>query len=240
MPMSVCSEIAFGALAAATNDMMRSTNRVLGERANMDSKSSLAAARVAAAALVALALGAISCLLVGPAEAHTADRTDPRGDVWRPKGFDGWKRARTVPNVDVREFVVRNAAHRVVIKARYTNLVANADELDLSVDFKSAGAMRTVSAQVNSGSPDGFFVVTTPSRRVKCDLRGQVDYDDETIRVVVPHRCIGKGDWLRFDPMNRRYNEQTGIRYDDPMTRAGETYAWSPRLHRGMTARAAG
>ena len=83
-------------------------------------------------------------------------------------------------------------------------------------------------------------MVTTPNRRVACDLTGKVDYDDETIRVVLPHRCVGKGDWLRFDPMNRRYNEATGIRYDDPMTRRGETYAWSTRLHRGTTARTAG
>jgi hypothetical protein len=206
----------------------------------MNNKSSLAPARVGTAALTALALGAVASLFVAPAAAHTAERTDPRGDVWRPKGFDGWKHARTVPNVDVREFVVRNAAHRVVIKARYTNLVANSDELELSVDFKSAATMRTVSAQANSGSPDGFFVVTSPGRRVECDLSGNVDYDAETIRVVVPHRCIGKGDWLRFDPMNRRYNEQTGIRYDDPLTRRGETYAWSTRLRRGTTARAAG
>jgi hypothetical protein len=206
----------------------------------VNNKSSSGPARVGAAALAALALGAISSLLVAPAEAQSADRTDPRGDVWTPRGFDGWKHARTVPNVDVREFVIRNDGRRVVIKARYTNLVANDDELDLSVDFKSAAMVRTVSAQINSGSPDGFFAVTTPSRRIECDLTGKVDYDDDTIRVVVPHRCIGKGDWLRFDPMNRRYNEQTGIRYDDPMTRRGETYAWSTRLHRGATARAAG
>lgn len=201
--------------------------------------SSLGPGRARAVALLALALGAISSLCAKPAEAQTVERTDPRGDVWRPQGMHGWTHARSVPNVDVREFVVRNDAHRVVIKARYTDLVANEDELDLSVDFKSAAAtVRTVSAQVNSGVPEGFFVVSTPFRRVDCDLTGKVDYDDETIRVVVPHRCIGKGDWLRFDPMNRRYNEETGIRYDDPMTRRGETYAWSPRLHRGTTARA--
>lgn len=187
------------------------------------------------------ALGLALTTLAGavPAGAQTVDTSDPRGDVWKPVGLDGWKHAKTVPNIDVRQFVIRNRKHVVVIKARYTNLVANDDELQLSVDFKTPTThQRTVTASLSHGEVG--FGVGTPSRSIKCDLHGQLDFESETIRVVVPHPCIGKGEWLRFDAMNRRFNEATGLRYDDPVTGEGDTFEWSERLYRGSSTRSAG
>lgn len=190
--------------------------------------------------LLAGVVGGLLSPGITPADAQQVVRADPRGDVWEPRGFHGWKRAETAPNVDTRGFRLANGEHRVVIKARYTDLVANEDELMLSVDFKSGATERTVSAQVGPGEREGYFVVSTVSDRVECDVAGSVDYQAETIRIVVPHHCIGQGDWFRFDVKNCRFNEGTGVLCDDPMTRRGDTFAWSAKLYRGAAARSDG
>ncbi len=183
--------------------------------------------------LAVVALGAVPAL---PASAEPSVIDDEVGDVWKSPDLFHWSRAEVTRNVDIRTFEVRNGIRQVVLRVEYVNLVANRDQTSLTVWFRSDYARsRVLFAEFDRGYRNGWFDVTTMGTgEIDCIPKGEVNYRADTVRVVIPHACVARGDWLEFDVTTSMGRGQSPIAFsDDPMTSGPNKVGWSDEVRRG-------
>jgi hypothetical protein len=188
--------------------------------------------RLAAAGLAILAA------LVVLAPAASAERTisrDGAGDTWSPEGYDGWEPTGSPPNVDLVRTSLNHRAARVVLTARYTDLVRGEDVIDFTVRLRSAaGRAWRLFVYASYDSPVTFRMVErAPDRSACAGFAGTLSFARNTVRLVVPRRCLGNPDWVKYGALAERYNEGAGLSVDDALSASPEPRTWSPRVHGG-------
>ena len=190
---------------------------------------------------LAVTVGAALTMLLSaapPSHGERAVLTDGRGDVWSPKGANGWERQGSVVNTDLRRTRLVHGTDSLKVKAKYRNLkrrVSDEIRFDLTVR-NNQGELFDILVQT-----DWLFRSTTVSvwdalayETVSCDAAsGSASVVKETITFTVPRSCLGDPTWLKFFGHAESYAESRGLFVDDISTARPEAEAWGPRLSSG-------
>jgi hypothetical protein len=187
--------------------------------------------------LSALAVAVTVALVVLPPAASADNKVsrDGAGDTWSPEGFDGWEATGSPRNVDLVRTSLNHRAARVVLTARYTDLVQRDDEIDLTFSLRTnAGRAWRLFVRASYNDPATFRLGERAPDRTECDgVTGSLSYARDTVRVVVPRRCLGNPQWITYAALAEMYNEGDGLFIDDALSPSPEPRTWSSRVHVG-------
>ena len=187
---------------------------------------------------LAVTVGAVLATLLSTAPPSHAEREvviDGRGDVWSPKGANGWKRQGSVVNTDVRRTRLIHGLENLSVKVKYRNLKKRvSDEVDFELTVRNKqGEVFDVLVVV-----DSLFRATSVSvwnaieyEEVPCEeAAGSASLARETISFTVPRSCLGSPKWVKVFGHAESYAESRGLFIDDISTSRPEAEAWGPRL----------
>ena len=127
---------------------------------------------------------------------------DPRDDLYTDAGPVG--HTSDYANADLAVTDVLHRPHRVVVKATYYDLVQPRAEFDfgmaLNVEQRGGDTDYSVAVEVTPGNSAGELIIkNAKGETVDCGGKSHsIDYNDNTIIMIIPRSCIGGPDWLRF------------------------------------------
>lgn len=186
--------------------------------------------------LLLVAVVTLAGLVVAPAS--SADRAVARdgvGDTWSPEGYEGWKPTGSPANVDLVRTAIDHRASRVVLTAKYTDLVRGEDVLDLTLRLRSyAGRTWRFSVRASYYDPVTFRMTERAHGAADCEgFAGSLSFARDTVRLVVPRRCLGQPDRVKYAALAERYNEGAGLSIDHALSTEPEPRIWSPWIRVG-------
>lgn len=193
-------------------------------------------ASVAGAAVIALGVAA-------PAHAARYDHADAAGDVLQCDAATDADCAApataATQEPDVTNVTFRHRAYKVVVFAQFADL-APTDDLHgfVSTIRTNEGVNRVVSVYT-AGTKVGVEFTRPSGASVRCSgIRRAVDYDLNTVRIVVPRSCLSYPRWIQanFGAISTPV-DQSWIRADDAQQvgegdPAVDDFAFSPRIKR--------
>jgi len=146
----------------------------------------------------ALALGGLA---VGqaPAQAAAATVQDTSGDMI--KVAEGATEGDPAPGATIADFTrtrFRHRDHLVVVRAEFVDLARTGRRLTLWVNIRNdSGRYFTVGVQADRADWTGHTLFLT-RRGDDCAMRHQIDYAENSIRVVIPRRCLDRPRTVAF------------------------------------------
>ena len=179
--------------------------------------------------LVALALGQ------APAQAAAATVEDARGDML--KVAEGATEGAPAPGATIADFkrtTFRYKDRAVVVRAHFVELAREGRRLTLWVDMRNdSGRHFTVGVQAGRGDWTGHTLFLT-RRGDECAMRHRIDYAANTIRVVIPRRCLDRPHTVAF----RVYSEHVRRSWNFSLLDNGladnmDDRSWTRPLRRG-------
>lgn len=195
----------------------------------------------ALAAAIALLMGTLatsSAPAVGASQLSRYVHDDPAGDMVQFSGDPGGE------NGDFLRSVVSHRRHAVVIRSSFTDLV-QADtqytEVNLFTDehrlVDRVNAWRRVTfGWYAAGEPTVFIWDIDLVGSIACDgLSGDVDFEENTLRIRVPRRCLERPRWIRAgleSSVSKPWPADSWWGDSGFGPGAGEQWNLSPRLYR--------
>lgn len=187
---------------------------------------------------LAVTVGAVLTMLLSTAPPSHGEReviVDARGDVWSPKGANGWERQGSVVNTDVRRTRLVHGLDSLSVKVKYRNLRKRvSDEIDFALTVRNnLGEVFDILVVI-----DSLFRATsvrvwnaTAYEEVPCEqASGSASVARERISFTVPRSCLGDPKWVKVFGHAESYRESRGLFIDDISTSRPDAEAWGPRL----------
>lgn len=200
---------------------------------------------VARIAIVAASVGtALSVAAVASAASITLE--DAVGDTWTtdysPDGTATDVAAGSQVNVDLARTVVKYSHGRVTFKATYADLVKSTNRFQLGVRLRTNEGLRRVALVDTVVSQDwsGVHALGKPNGdELTCaGLTHVVDYDADTVRLVVPGSCLSKPRWVQVyvgaDGYATTADEPTfTFTHDNGLDDSWKHGGWSAKVRKG-------
>jgi hypothetical protein len=189
---------------------------------------------LAGCAAAAAAASAVLAMTAAPALADARTAPDGTGDVWSL--MDGTQLGERV-NVDLVQTRFTHDAHRISVKASYTDLVRNTDTIEFAMLMKRPDGKKFV-AVFMAGADDRNGAVQLQrynGNQVKCAGRSKsIDYAGNEVSISIPRSCVGKPRWIKYEAAAVAFDQAGGDAYiDDAGSDGAEPSAWSGRLAKG-------
>jgi hypothetical protein len=209
-------------------------------------KTAMVSTRLFRRRCVGLLAGTLATLLLGSAPAFAGELTaqDPSGDMQKSIGWDEdpdstYQSAPRRRQGDIVRARFRHTNTNVVVKARFAELKRGNPDLDLWDLFVAMkdqdGTKYDVFLSAGGyGNRRGNVQVFGPRRELKCSTRHKIDYEMNTVRLVIPRTCL-------HDPRSVRF--RVGVFLDTYDTALEKSIAYVDRLdgdsvsRRGWTSR---
>jgi hypothetical protein len=162
-------------------------------------KQSLTRGAVVASALVSVLVPAAA------AQAASVTLVDATGDTWTtdysPDGTVTDLPAGSQVNVDIATTVIKYANGKVTVKATYADLDMSTNRFQLGLRLRTNEGLKRVAVVDTAMSQDwaGVHAFGKPNGdELKCTgLSHVIDYDADTVRLVVPGSCLSKPRWVQ-------------------------------------------
>ena len=140
---------------------------------------------------------------------------------------------------DVSTTKLTYGARRVAIRVSYADLQKVGEGHGFFVDMYTTEKSRHLQLSAFPGDWSGQTQMYTAKwKETSCDdVRHEIDYADDIMKVSFPARCLGSPRWVNFRVV--AFAEDDGSYYDDalsddPISSAdGNWLSWSGRVHRG-------
>lgn len=189
--------------------------------------------------LAAPALALALTLVATPAGAQTHVVRDAARDVVSQDVDADAHPTRPEPTRDEGDALSMTATHgakAVRIKVRLARLTPRSAEAVVHVfDLRTDKGRAELTVYVDGRRTQGERMWSVRGRDRTCaGLRSRVDYGAETVRVVIPRRCLSNPRWVRVGAGTGMFQDE--LLYADDVSvdgRVGDGLALGPRIRRG-------
>jgi hypothetical protein len=160
--------------------------------------------------VTALVVGFVTSLSLAPMAAAATRHTDDAtaGDVWQVlrdnEGYQvGWDHAGSLDNADVIATDARHGKHRIVFTVHFADLAQGPQHNPFLTQERMVfedGPGVTAEVHTTQGwHGRSFLFSSVTGNRVRCpDLRHEIDYAADTVKVWVPRACVHRPRWVRY------------------------------------------
>jgi hypothetical protein len=176
----------------------------------MTSHASFAALRRGVPLLAALLLLPL-CLTAGPALAESSTLRDDTGDMWTVR--EGATTGDSAPAARIGDIVRTTFRHtdtRLVVRTRFVDLAPVGRRFTLWVGVRSRDGRETVlGVRASRRDRDGHTILMDDrGRDIDCAVGHRISYAHDTVRAVVPRRCLGDPVSLRFNVLSEQWGRR--------------------------------
>ncbi len=154
-----------------------------------------------------------------PAFAEDVSLRDRRSDMWRTEAAGTPEPAPDSTVGDILAATVRHQPSTVVVFLRYVDLRRIGPYTNYTVRLENgAGLLREVTLEAGPGSWKGSVRVfrRDGSRATNCLPDHQIDYDSNTVRLLVPRSCLGDPTFVRANLNSFRADVNSRFFSDNP------------------------
>lgn len=159
--------------------------------------------------VTALVVGFLTCLSMVPiAAAATRHTNDATGDVWEllrdNEGYQiGWDHAGSPDNADVIATDARHRKHQIVFTVHFANLARGPQHSPFITQermvFDHGPGVTAEVYTFQRWHGRSFLFSSVTGNRVRCpDLRHEIDYSADTVKIWIPRSCVHRPRWLRY------------------------------------------
>ena len=195
---------------------------------------------VASAVIVAI----VSMLPAAAADAATRTVDDGTGDTWTTD-YDGTSAtdisAGSQVNVDLVRTVITYATRKVVVKASYAELDRSTNWFQLGLRLRTDEGLKRLAVVDTMASQDwdGAHALGTPKGdEVSCKgMSHVIDYDANTVRMVIPASCLSKPRWIQAyvgaDGYAATADQPLTLTHDNGLAGTWAHTGWTGKIRKG-------
>jgi hypothetical protein len=184
--------------------------------------------------------------MIPAAAAQAASRTvvDATGDTWTTD-YDGTTAtdisAGSQVNVDLARTVIKYAGRKVVVNASYAELDRGTNWFQLGLRLRTNEGLKRLAVVDTMASQDwdGAHALGTPKGdEVSCKGMSHVlDYDANTVRLVIPASCLSKPRWIQAyigaDGYAATAEQPMTLTHDNGLADTWAHTGWTGKIRKG-------